>query len=421
MRAVPDDIIRASSSAEMKTAMKLIQWAAIGLSACILSAPAYPQTPTSWDQPAAALADQIAGILGPGQAHLTLRNLSTLPNDAIPSIQALLVRDLKAHGITLAGDEGANGIRITFSENATERLWVAEVAEGNTTQVVLVDAGPVPPQRTASNTGITLRLQSILMSREPVLSALETPAGWIVLEPEELVFYLRAADGFRAQSRAAIDIKRSLPRDPRGLLRGDATQTQFTAWLAGAVCNGPVSPGQSAGDWAVNCRAGDDPWPLFQDATVSAFYNGARNYFTGVTTPSLGADLPAFYTVASMSRSNGGAALVVAGLDGKVLLLENNALKAVAGTRDWGSDFAVLRSGCGSGAQIIASGSGEAASDSLRAYELPALEAIPTSTPLEIGGAVTALWSTPDMHSLLAVVQRASNQYEVDRVSALCN
>ena len=63
-------------------------------------------------------------------------------------------------------------------------------------------------------------------------------------------------------------------------------------------------------------------------------------------------------------------------------LAENGELKVVAGTRDWGSDFAVLHSGCGAGVEVIASSSGEAASDSLRAYELPALEAVPASAPL---------------------------------------
>ena len=102
-------------------------------------------------------------------------------------------------------------------------------------------------------------------------------------------------------------------------------------------------------------------------------------------------------------------------------LVENGALKPVAGTRDWGSDFAVLLSGCGTASQIIASGSGEAASDSLRAYELPALEAVPASAPLTMGGTVTALFPSPDAKSVLAVVRNAANEYEVDRVTALCN
>lgn len=379
------------------------------------------QNPGPWDQPAAALVDQIADILGPGQARFVIRNLSTIPSDSVPVIQALLERDLKAHGISLAGDDGANAIRVTLSENASERLWVAEVAEGSATQAAIVEAGPAADHHPAVSTGLTLRAQPILTSRQPVLAALETPGGWIVLEPDQLVLYLHAADGFHAQDRADIDLKRPLPRDSRGLLRADASQSQFTAWLAGAQCSGPAVPDRSAGEWAVNCRLSDDPWPLFQDANASAFYNSARNYFTGVLTPSVGADLPAFYTAAPVPRTAGGTALLLAGLDGKVMLLENNTLRVVAGTRDWGSDLAVLHSGCGSGAQIVASGAGQGAVDSLRAYELSALDVLPASPSMEINGAVTALWPAPDGRSVLAVLERASNQYEVDRVSALCN
>src|SRR6516162_9831382 len=53
----------------------------------------------SWDQPVASLADQISGILGPGQARLTVRNLSTISGDDMPVIRRLLEQDLKAHGI----------------------------------------------------------------------------------------------------------------------------------------------------------------------------------------------------------------------------------------------------------------------------------------------------------------------------------
>lgn len=399
--------------------MKLIRWAAIVLCVMMAAVSGHAQKPGPWDQPAAALADQIAGILGPGQARLTLRNFSTIPGNSVPVIQTLLEHGLKDHGISLAGEEGANAIRVTLSENARERLWIAEVAEGNTTQVTIVEAGPKVEQHIAATTGLTLRAQTILTSRQPVLAALETPGGWIVLEPEQIVWYLRAADGFRAQSRVDIGQRRVLPRDPRGLLRADVSQTQFTAWLAGTQCAGPTAPGQSPGDWAGNCHASDNPWPVSQD--LSAFYNSARNYFTGVVTPSVGADLPAFYKAVAMPRAAIGPALVLAGIEGRVLMLENGSLKPIAGTRDWGSDFAVLRSGCGSGAQIVASGSGEAATDSLRAYELPALEAVPASTPLESDGTVTALWSAPDDRSVIAVVQRATDQYEVDRVSALCN
>jgi hypothetical protein len=153
---------------------------------------------------------------------------------------------------------------------------------------------------------------------------------------------------------------------------------------------------------------------------LSAFYNSARNYFTGVVAPAPGVDLPPFYSAALIPRAAGSAALVVGGIDGKVQLVENGALKPIAGTRDWGSDFATIQSGCGTGPQIIASGSGQAASDSLRAYELPALDAVPVSAPLAMEGTVTALFPAPDGKSVLAVVRNAVNEYEVDRVTASC-
>jgi hypothetical protein len=81
----------------------------------------------------------------------------------------------------------------------------------------------------------------------------------------------------------------------------------------------------------------------------------------------------------------------------------------------------VIHSGCGTGAQIVASGSGEAAGDSLRAYDLPALEVIPASAPLDVGGAVMALWPAPDGKSAFVVVRSLADEYEVDRVSTLCN
>ena len=89
-----------------------------------------PQTPSRWVQPAADLAAQIADILGPGQAQLSIRNLSTIQTSEIPAIRKLLEQDLKARGVIASGAESANAIRVTLSENARERLWVAEVVRG---------------------------------------------------------------------------------------------------------------------------------------------------------------------------------------------------------------------------------------------------------------------------------------------------
>src|SRR5215472_10868818 len=100
-------------------------WATVLLMTCMLLA---AEAPGPWDQPASALAEQIAGVLGPGQATLTIRNVSSIANSDISRIRTLLEKDLKAHGIVLASGESANSVRVTLSQNDRGRLWVAEIA-----------------------------------------------------------------------------------------------------------------------------------------------------------------------------------------------------------------------------------------------------------------------------------------------------
>src|SRR5215471_7775836 len=43
-----------------------------------------------WEKPASNLADQIVGIVGPGQVQLTIRNISTIPAGDLPAIRKLI-------------------------------------------------------------------------------------------------------------------------------------------------------------------------------------------------------------------------------------------------------------------------------------------------------------------------------------------
>jgi hypothetical protein len=433
-------------------AMKLI-WL-IAVAAWGLSASAAP-APSPWEKPAAAMAAQIAEILGPGQARLTIRNLSTVSIDEIPAIRRLLEEDLKTLGVVASGAESANQIRLTLSENQRERLWVAEVVEGNQTRVVMVEVEAANARQAQAGSGLTLRRQTVLETGDEVLAMLETADALVAVEPEELVIYGHSNEGWQERKRVAIGQKKPLTRDPRAIILSSPSGDGFDAWVAGVSCSGSYQPAQPAGEWKARCRESDDPWPIWQPGvaqteaaapagsvgvtSIKGFYNAARNYFTGIITPSLGVDLPPFYSAALLPRATG-AALLIGGIDGKIQMVENGAfkpgvptdgnssvgLKPVAGARDWGSDFAALQTGCGAGTQIIASGSGEALSDSLRAYELPALEAVPASALLAMDGTVTALWTASDGKSVFAVVRKTANpgtadEYEVDRVTASCN
>ena len=397
----------------------------------------------SWEQPAADLAKQIAALSGPGPARLTIRNESSLAAGEIPAIRRLLERDLRGFGIATNGNDNATLIRVTLSENLQGGLWVAEVVEGTETRVTMLPVSLGAAAVAGGGPSLTVRRTLMITETETVLDAqmfaVGTLSRLVVLEPEQIVTYIRSAPALGSglangswveEQRFAIAHGRAYPRDVRGELVA-APDHLFDAYLPGVMCAGTNTGAQIA----VACADSDDPWPVGTVAGPGAgaaggavgsgqraFYNALRDSFTGVLAPGFGMELPAFYSASDIPRPTG-TGMLLNTVDGRVMLIENNTLKPVAGASDWGSDFAVVRSECGSGVQVLVSGSGAAANgDSLRAYEIVGREAVAVSAPLPVEGAVTAIHAANGGTSATVIVrQDAPPRYEVWNASALCN
>jgi hypothetical protein len=424
---------RKRRNTEEMAAMRLVLIGWVVLLASGMARVGAVPVPSQWEKPTAALAEQIFGMMGPGQAQLTLRNLSSIPDAEVPGIRKQLEQDLKTHGVLASSEESANAVRVTLSENTREWLWVAEVVQGSETRVAMVEVNRAAASSARIDAQIVLRKERLSWapkSDEPILFAARSDGDLVIVHADNIAIGSINNGAWRELKRVSFGRGQNASRDPRGFVMLADDGASFTAYAPGVVCTGTRSNtaagSGTTGDWTVQCREGDDPWPLPggggpNGAGVKAFFNAGRNYFTGVVTPAIGVDLPAFYSAGSIPRPAGGTALLMNAVDGRVKLMDGGALRPVAGTRDWGSDFAVLHSGCGIGAQVIVSGSGEAASDGLRAYEIPALEAVGMSAALNMDGAVTALWTSSDGKSVLAVVRSATGENEVDRVTALCN
>ena len=96
--------------------------------------------------------------------------------------------------------------------------------------------------------------------------------------------------------------------------------------------------------------------------------------------------------------------------------------RAVANARDFGSDIASVRSSCGSGTQLLATGAGDDLSnDSIRAFEIDNQEVRAVSPPLAFDGPLTALWTTVEGDSAIAVLRTQTGSYEAYSVSVACN
>ena len=292
----------------------------------------------NWEQPAGDLAKQIAALTGPGSVKLTIRNESSLASGEIPGIRKLLERDLRGFGVVAGGSDSATLIRVTLSENLQGGLWVAEVVEGTETRVTML---PVSLGATVTATGgpsLTLRRTLLMTEPDPVLDAQMFSIGGVqrlvVLEPERIVSYVRnaavlapagtASGNWIEDQHFAIAHTRPFPRDLRGELVA-AQDHLFDAYLPGALCSGTTTGVQIT----VACADSDDPWPI--GASQRAFYNAMRDSFTGVLAPGFGMELPPFYQASDIPRPTG-TGMLMNGVDGRVMLIENNVLKPVNGT-----------------------------------------------------------------------------------------
>jgi hypothetical protein len=386
------------------------------------------QASSSWDNPSDELAKQIAAIAGPGPAKLILKNRSSITAEQVPAIRRILERDLRSYGVIASSSaEVASVIRVTLSQNLQHELWIAEVQQGTQVKVAMVSTDPPAAATPASSTGVTLRKTLLLAQEMPILDVDFVPVGnerrMVILEPERITTYRQNTGTWVKDQSFEIVHSRPLPRDPRGRIvlttsaaSGSllAAGSLFDAYLPGVVCAGSESNGQLA----LSCTDSDDPWPI---VSQRAFYNTARNYFTGVLVPAHSTQPGPFYSAADYLRS-GGPVTLFSQTTGQVVLYDKDVARTIAGTRDWGSDIVSIHSPCGEGSLLLVSAAGAAPTDSIRAYEIPGREALPVSGPMPLDGSVMAIWRANDNVTATVVIRKQQPvQYEAYNVSALCN
>ena len=238
----------------------------------------------------------------------------------------------------------------------------------------------------------------------------------IVLEPESVVLF-KLQDG-RWQQEQSLPLSHShpWPRDLRGrlALRKDHL---FDAYLPGIFCRSSTTA-----PLALNCYDSDDPWPLGTDQSgLSAFFAPTRNFFTGALSPGIEKQttVKAFYSAAMLPREKY-KLWVFSTVDGQVHLLDG-VTDQTAAKLGWGSDIASVRSGCGLGWQVLVTGNGDGAGETVTAFEIADREPVAVSQPVEFNGAITALWTDSDGTGAIAVSQNSeTGKYEAYRLSIAC-
>ena len=375
---------------------------------------------SQWDVPAADLARQLAALTGPGTITLVINNRSSIAADDVPLIRRALQRELHSAGVVVREKNADSDVHVTLSQNLQGWLWVAEIEEGADTKIAMLPvAGANLAAPADSAPAMTLRANLFHAQADPILDVAVTGSTtephMIVLTPRQIRSYVQAGGSWQLIQSYEIATPLPSPRDVRGRMV-PAADHLFDAYVPGAMCE--AAKGKDSWTLTIACRASDDPWPL---GSQKAFYNPARNFFTGVVMPGFGPKLPPFYSEAELYPATG-TVFLFSDVSGAVHILESGSHKLVIGARDWGTDIAAVRSGCGSGTQVLASAAGWPIADSLRAYEISGREATPASAALSFDGTITALWPAATGTSAIAVVQKPQESgYEAYSVSVVCS
>jgi len=349
-----------------------------------------------------------------------LRNASSLPEDQVAAIGHVLERQLRGAGVQLhSTHDAATDIQVIFSENQRGWLWIAEVRQGTENRVVMIELPVERVTNSPSNAAlVTLRSSLLLSTREPLLdlqmfrSPLETMAA---LTPSGVVLYEQQNGHWKPSRTLPILTNLSLPRDPRGRIV-TSTDHPFDVYLPGQSCTASTDANAAI---TLNCHAGDDPWPL---GAQRAFYNSARNYFTGLMAPGLGRTLPPFYSTAALARAKY-TLWIFTGVDGHVRALDGvNEHQLGSAARSWGADIAAIQTTCGSGTQVLATENGnDSNSDALQAFEIADREPSAASAPLKFNGSITAMWPTADNTAATAIIHTSQGGYDAYSISLACN
>jgi len=377
---------------------------------------------SNWQAPAEQLAQKIAAATGPGAVALDVANRSSLSQADADEIRRQLITELAVLGVHfVSADQAAATVRVSLSENLQNYVWVAEIHQGTNEPVVVMVAWPLLSPAMAEHPRSVLTIHKTLLftdeSRILDVALLNgNPQHMIVLQPENVVLFTLQNGHWQQDQAAPITHSHPWPRDLRGrlVLRKDHL---FDAYLPGVFCRSTATA-----PLGLNCRDSDDPWPIgAAEFGLSAFFGPARNFFTGALSPGVGKQTTtsAFYSAAPLPRDKY-MLWVFAAVDGQVHLLDG-ITDQLAGKLDWGSDIVSVRSGCGIGWQILATGNSDGPADTVKAFEIADRQAGAASEPAEFNGSVTALWTESDGTTAIAVSRNSeTGKYEAYRLSITC-
>ena len=386
----------------------------------LLFLPAASACPQEGPSTPAAAAEFVQLILSrsgsPSAVSVTFQNQSALPPDTQESLQNAVLNAFRGANVRVVKAEQAVAeVLITFSEDWQGYVWIAGIQQGSSNQLVIKKLPRQQRAAAARAPSLTIRRIAVWQQDAPILDFYQDNQNLLVLEPGQLSLYSSDNGQWRPRQTLGIPHQYPWPRDVRGRL--EVRGGEINAFLPGVRCSGKLSPP------SLDCHAGDDPWPVDQ-GQLMAFFSPRRNFFSGLLAgQSAGASVVPFSSGATWQAGDQ-RFWVFTGIDGRARLFQNDLSSPVATYNGWGSTLAAVHSTCGSGWQLLTSGPADTTRpDSIQAVEVSGREALPVSAPVELSGAVEALWTAGNYSQVVngVMLSQTSGKYEAFTLTVICN
>jgi hypothetical protein len=333
--------------------------------------------------------------------------------------------ELRARGLHIVTDASFEvKVRITLTQDLTERIWVAEYENDGAHPVLMAPFEHASLDIRPWMTGAHLDRELIFSDNALFLdfdecrtAAKESCGAELILFPSGLTGM--TIGGRESFPNVTIPHEKPTSRDLRGRIK--LLDRGFESHIEDVICSGFTNLSDA------KCVTSKNPWSFWgpgMESAAAALASG-RNWFTwtGGTLPNSAEPRQApFFSLAGL-EVNGEPGWISSGTDGKVRIFTNKTGEILGTASGWGSELAVVKTDCGNGWQILATRQRDRTeTDAVTVYEWTGAEFRALTDPLEMNGTIVALWSADGEGPARAVVRNLkTGNYEAYLLKVGCS
>jgi hypothetical protein len=370
------------------------------LAVTLLLAPLSAQPRSPFQDLASELASTIASRLTAGEPVALLTAQLDLDD-----VRVVVARTLAARGFRVGDrvDAVATSVRFACFENLRERGCIAEIVTRQARDEVAVTRSLDAHEHRQPQLSIDVR--PVFAQRTPILDVEVVGDRLVVLDPENLSLYRQSAAGWQRVQARPIAASHAWPRDLRGRLRVEPSGAgTVDAFLPGVFCRSTIELS------SLVCADERPSWPMDIENTG---LDARRNYFStpeGLT----------FFNAARLDAA-AGAEWLVAAPTGELLFLDE--ARRTIGSAASGDEAIALTTPCAAERVVaISTSPGAGRPDMLRVFRAARRQLIPAAAPVELPGALTALWASGTSRVATAVVRAESGErYDAYHIGIACD